>query len=181
MRQKPSVRRMKQIRKKELYKAARLLHIKRVFCLGLPDGGLEKYAAAFLKKTLSLTQKIHPEIIMSFGPDGISGHRDHIAAGIVAKHVAQKIHCPLIVFTLSGRVSKRAKAFLVSRRKNPHYVPFSKIRFVKPNTHISINARIKQRALRAHASQMDDKNAFTGFPAFAVEELLQREHFFVRV
>ena len=114
-------------------------------------------------------------MVLSFGPNGISGHYDHITVGVQAKKIAKKIGARFYAVTLPPKVAKNALAYFRTRRSAGHYA--SDISFQKLSIRVSIDPKVKKRAIRAHLSQMDSKNSFTGFPDFAVRELLKAEYF----
>src|SRR6185369_8424222 len=67
------------IRVKELLKACNILRCKCTEYFEHPDGSLDKMD--FQKLVDEIVQKIDkysPEVILTFGPEGVSGHRDHI-------------------------------------------------------------------------------------------------------
>lgn len=166
---------LKKIRFRELKRSGKIIHLEKIWVLGLPDGGIKKHAAEIYNRSLRLAQKIKPEAILSFGPDGISGHWDHVIMGRIAKKIARKLSLPLFAFTLSPKITSGASMWLKNRRQANWYL--KKISFKKPGFKIHINSQIKKRAIKSHASQMDNQNAFTGFPPFAVKELLKAEYF----
>lgn len=168
---------VKQQRKRELRAASRFLSVSKLYIVGLPDGKISAHKKALLRKGLNVAKRHKPDFILSFGPDGISGHQDHIATGQVARAVARILSVPFVAFALPPRIRKSALGWLKSRRKANHYV--RSLRFGKPNFRAVINANVKKKALRYHRSQMDNMNAFTGFPPYAVKELLKAEYFIV--
>lgn len=94
----------------------------------------------------------------------------------MATKVAKILKIKIYHFTLSNKVSKEAVKWLKVRRKSGRYI--NKIKFRKPKIVVNIDKDIKLKALKIHSSQMDNKNAFTGFPKYAVDELLKKEYFF---
>lgn len=67
------------IRKRELRKAAEQLGIE-VYFLDYPDGGLaRKKSQTLLEMIACWIDLIQPQVILTFGPEGVSGHSDHIA------------------------------------------------------------------------------------------------------
>lgn len=53
--------------------------------LGLPDGDLDRLAAGTLESRIAdIFAEERPDVVMTFGPDGITGHPDHIAVGAAA-------------------------------------------------------------------------------------------------
>ena len=170
-----SVAQLKKVRKRELLAVGRFLHISPIKILGLPDGRLKQHTKVIFSKGVAFIKKYKPEIIVSFGKDGISGHYDHITVGRIAERIAKKLNIPFIAFTIPPKITKNAIKWLKSRRTSKHYR--SMVVYKKPTIKISIDPKVKKRALKLHKSQMDDKNAFTGFPEYVVKELLKAEYF----
>jgi LmbE family N-acetylglucosaminyl deacetylase len=70
------------VRERELAAAAHELGLAEARCLDLPDGGLSRIDGATLVGLASeLLAEIDPDVVITFGPDGFSGHPDHIAVG----------------------------------------------------------------------------------------------------
>jgi LmbE family N-acetylglucosaminyl deacetylase len=168
----------KKIREKELKKAAKLLHIAPVHILGISDGKLRKNKSKIYKRGARYVRQHKPQAIVGFSSDGISGHYDHISVGEVAQRIAKRFKIPFYAFTLPPPIAKNAIKWLKSRRTNPHYA--KTVRYQRPTVRIKIDPTMKKRALRCHKSQMDGTNAFTGFPGYAVKELLKAEYFVVK-
>lgn len=162
-------------RKRELHRACAVLRVERSCVCHVPDGRVAQHVQTFNRAITRSLQRFTPDVVVGFGPCGITGHKDHIAAGEIARAIAKKLHLPFAAAVLSPKLQHDAKRFLASRRRSPHYnnVP----RFVQPNLTFRINATVKRRALRCHASQMDNGKLFTGFPKYVVEGLLKREYF----
>lgn len=67
------------LREAELGRAADALGVRRVRLLGYPDGALpEVDADEAVSRIVSLLRELRPDVVVTFGPDGISGHRDHV-------------------------------------------------------------------------------------------------------
>lgn len=50
--------------------------------LGLPDGGLaDADEAAHVERLVAVVDEVQPDTLLTFGPDGTTGHPDHIAVG----------------------------------------------------------------------------------------------------
>jgi LmbE family N-acetylglucosaminyl deacetylase len=74
------------IRELELRKAAEKLGIE-VYFMGYPDGGLSKTEPGMLLETITTwIGMVEPQLILTFGPEGVSGHPDHV---IISKVVTQ--------------------------------------------------------------------------------------------
>jgi LmbE family N-acetylglucosaminyl deacetylase len=53
--------------------------------LRYPDGGLPGFADELVDRLVVIFREERPDVVMSFGPDGVTGHPDHIAAGEAAE------------------------------------------------------------------------------------------------
>ncbi len=162
-------------RLRELQKACKALAVRQHCVCQVPDGRLQQHRGQFTQAILRASKNFGADMVVSFGPCGITGHVDHIAAGKIGRTIARKLQVPFAAAVLSPTLQRAAKHFLASRRYNPHYLSTS--RFVMPNLTIRINANAKRRALQCHASQMDGGKLFTGFPKYVVQGLLHREYF----
>jgi LmbE family N-acetylglucosaminyl deacetylase len=70
------------MRERELRCACDQLGIKEPYLLDYVDGRLpEADAETMITQILSAVNELRPQILMSFGSDGLSGHPDHIAVG----------------------------------------------------------------------------------------------------
>jgi LmbE family N-acetylglucosaminyl deacetylase len=47
--------------------------------IGLPDGGLQDDDESMIERMVSLVDEIRPDTILTFGPDGMTFHPDHVA------------------------------------------------------------------------------------------------------
>ena len=170
---------LSQIRAQELRRACGILRIHNVVFGNVPDGELHKVKNknAIAKKISAFAKLYRPNTIMSFGPDGVTGHLDHIIMGKLAKQVAKKNKLCFVAFALPPKASQRAHEWLISRRRNPHYISPKKIWYQIPTIKVLIDQKIKRKALLAHKSQLDGKDVFTGFPRFVARELLKAEYF----
>ncbi len=72
-------------RESELRTAAFILGIRSIYFLDYIDGELDKPGIEKIaNKIKKIMQKVKPEVVITFGPDGITGHPDHIAVGKAA-------------------------------------------------------------------------------------------------
>jgi LmbE family N-acetylglucosaminyl deacetylase len=70
------------VREKELNAAGNELGLIETRCLDHPDGGLSAIdSQALVALTSELLHEVDPDVVITFGPDGFSGHPDHIAVG----------------------------------------------------------------------------------------------------
>ncbi len=69
-------------REKELAAAGKELGLTETRCLDHPDGELSSIDDAVMVGIASeLLRELDPDVVITFGPDGFSGHPDHIAVG----------------------------------------------------------------------------------------------------
>lgn len=73
---------LKTVREKELQAAGEALGIAGTRCLDHSDGGLSLLdGPVLLDLAKELIVEFEPDVVITFGPDGFSGHTDHIAVG----------------------------------------------------------------------------------------------------
>lgn len=73
---------LRAVREKELDAAGDELGLTETRCLDHPDGGLSEIDSQVLVGLAAeLLSEIDPDVVITFGPDGFSGHPDHIAVG----------------------------------------------------------------------------------------------------
>jgi len=73
---------LRAVREKELAAAGIELGLTETRCLDHPDGGLSEIDGEILVRLASeLISEVNPDVVITFGPDGFSGHADHIAVG----------------------------------------------------------------------------------------------------
>lgn len=79
-------------REAELRTAAAITGIRKIYFLGYIDGELPKSDTdEITSKVLEIMRQVQPEVVITFGPDGISGHSDHIAIGLAATRAFEKL------------------------------------------------------------------------------------------
>ncbi len=171
----PSERKLKSMRKAECMSACRYLRVVKVTLLDLPDGSVSKHKKKIVSSVKKAAVKFKPDFIISFGSDGLTGHRDHIAVGVSALRAAYALHIPLLIFTLSARVSRTAKQWMLKRQKNPFHA--KEFTHSKPDICVAINPKTKLAALHLYVSQLDNGDPFKHFPKFAKQEFLTKEYF----
>jgi len=167
---------LKKIRKNELLKAAKVLHVNEVFFLGLPDTGVREHAMALYEKSAAIVRKVQPEQILSFGPDGGSGHWDHITAAKVAVKLAKKFKIPLATVTFPRFTLARRRKLFMARRKFGKYATL-KTKHRKSDIKIKINPAIKRKAMSNHKSQFGNRLPFASLPKRVQAKMMSEEHF----
>jgi len=74
------------VRARELVEAAGILGIKEVFFMGFRDGELAKTDMGLLvERAVYAVRRFRPLVLVTFGPDGISGHPDHVRISEVSR------------------------------------------------------------------------------------------------
>ncbi|HCR71073.1 MAG TPA: hypothetical protein DIW23_06485, partial [Anaerolineae bacterium] len=80
--QNPGLKRLGEIRTKELENAASILGMKSLSFLDYTDGDVDQANhAEAINKIVTHIRKIKPQVVVTFAPDGAYGHPDHIAIG----------------------------------------------------------------------------------------------------
>ena len=79
-------------RTKEAQCAADRLGVKKLHIIGLPDGGLASFNVLARLRTAvaAIVDSVQPAAIITFGPEGGTGHPDHRLTGNVATQVVQQ-------------------------------------------------------------------------------------------
>ena len=73
---------LRAVREKELAAAGKELGLTETRCLDYPDGGLAHIdGPSLVGLAAELISEIDPDVVITFGSDGFSGHPDHIAVG----------------------------------------------------------------------------------------------------
>ncbi len=170
---------LKRIRKRELMLVSKKLGVARVKIGNLPDGEVSqsKYKIIFRKKLLAYIESVKPDLILGFGRDGISGHRDHIAAGEIAEKASKKFRIPYLAFCMSPMLQKY-QHHLQNRRKHGVYKNTPPLE--TPDIVIRIDKEHKLNTLCLHKSQHDNGNPFWGLPKSVANAHLRAEYFAVR-
>jgi len=136
--------------------AAGVTGIRDIYLLGYADGDLEKADAGEVAgRVLEIMRKVRPEVVITYGPDGISGHPDHKAIGRAATAAFEtmtesgggprKLYYVTIPESALARIGNENFEGLVTRPDD------------EVTTIIDISGHLdtKIRALAAHSSQQD--------------------------
>ena len=88
-----------QIRTDELASALKLLGIKTHFWLNYPDGGCSTAPSSqAVEQLITIIRDIKPDSILTFGPDGITGHDDHKTVSEWVTSAVDQIKMPITVY-----------------------------------------------------------------------------------
>lgn len=167
---------LKKMRKAELLAAAKILRVDTVLFLGFPDAKVRDHRKKLYEKCLPLAERARPDYILSFGPDGMSAHWDHITVGSVALKVARKLKIPTYAFTVSDEFKRTGRVeTLLGRRKFGSYAGIPKHR--KWNAKVKVEIAVKHRAMRSHRSQFGSSGPFGNLPGKAFSAMFGFEYF----
>jgi LmbE family N-acetylglucosaminyl deacetylase len=136
-----------QQRANELECACRILGLQPPRLLHFPDGGLESTGLVpLLEQVQPFVDQIEPQVMLSFGADGLSGHPDHIMAGRVAAESYHRSERVAALYQLAVPLSQAQR--LRMRQVLP--VPDSEIDL---SVDVGSVWEIKAAAMRCHATQ----------------------------
>lgn len=155
------------LRERELRTAADALGLSDVRFLGWQDGELAKTDEnTAIQQLLSILRAIQPQVVITFGPDGISGHPDHIAVHHWTTAAFDEANLPAKLYYIAP-----SEATL----QGCGVIPTTEITG-GPTVGIDIgDYRVaKVRAAQCHASQ---NPPFPGDPETEAEQLACHEYF----
>jgi LmbE family N-acetylglucosaminyl deacetylase len=169
------------VRERELRSAMSSLCVRDLRFLGYEDGecpGVNPFEAT--ASIIALIDDVRPDIVVTFGPDGITGHPDHVAiskwttAAAIATGHEKLLYATMTEDFVSSREALHTELG-VWMEGEPCSVPDDDIAL-----HVAPTARereLKRRALRAHASQVSPLIELIGDDAFDgwwVDEFFRR-------
>jgi LmbE family N-acetylglucosaminyl deacetylase len=156
------------VREAELRAAAAVLGAVEVRMLGYTDGALEQAPQDEVRRRLRALMITHrPDAVITFGPDGISGHPDHLAIHRLATEAFDAAELP------------DARLYYIAPSEATHQgcgVPPADLLAGGTVAAIDIGAyrEAKVRAIQCHASQ---RPPFSGPPAEEATKLACHEQF----
>jgi LmbE family N-acetylglucosaminyl deacetylase len=90
------------VRERELRCACAALGIQPPILLDYQDGQLsDADPERIVSEILAVVREVHPQIILTYGPDGVSGHPDHIAIGHFATETFHRAGDVVALHTIS--------------------------------------------------------------------------------
>lgn len=157
------------LRERELRMAALTLGIARVQFLGYRDGELSQADPnEVIARLVEAMQKLRPEIVITFGPDGVTGHPDHVAIHHLATRAFRRAELPptsCLYYILPSEATEQGCGVPVFREEAPGLV-------------VSIDVddfRVtKVEAMQCHASQHPP---YPGPPEEEAPKLVCHEYF----
>lgn len=155
-------------REDELIDALSRLGVTNVVVLRLPDGGCAALDPSGPVATIAgLVDDLAPDTVVTFGPDGFTGHGDHraVSAWVSAALSGRRVRRPrLLHAATTPTVASQATDI---QARFPIYEPGLPVTHPEPDlaAHLVLNGRLldaKIQALRAHASQTTHLEAAIG-------------------
>jgi LmbE family N-acetylglucosaminyl deacetylase len=149
------------VREAELRAAAAIMGIRNIYLLGYVDGELYKADINEVSgKIADIMRRVEPEIVITFGPDGISGHSDHITVSKAATKAFEELSeegkgpRKLYYVTIAASALPDADEYGVATRPDEE---------IAIATDISKYFDSKIKALSAHRSQQDARDLIEMF------------------
>jgi LmbE family N-acetylglucosaminyl deacetylase len=135
------------VREAELRCACSVLGIKPPIVLDYADGQLQQAdTETMVMHILSAAYEIDPQVWLSFGPDGLSNHPDHIAAGQWALEAFRRVEGCAALYSVAVPQSLKEKL-------NMHQVQAVPDDVIALGVDISPVWEAKLTAMRCHATQ----------------------------
>ena len=158
------------VRKRELRCACTALGIQPPHLLDYVDGHLQEAdAETMIAQILSVVNEIKPQVLLSFGPDGLSGHPDHIAVGQCAAEAFRRAEEIAALYTVAVPQSLAQKLDM----RQIHSVPDDEIALT---VDVSSVWETKMAAMRCHATQLSSSPMMSA-PAERQRLFFGREYF----
>jgi LmbE family N-acetylglucosaminyl deacetylase len=155
---------LRDIREAELRAAAKRLGLCWVRLLDHPDGAVAADAAKVTADVAAAVDSFHPDVLLVFDPNGITGHPDHQAATRAAVAVGRRHDIDVVAWSLPASVTD-----VMADEGMPMFVgiPDAAVQVT-----VAVDRATQLEAVREHPSQ-----AVPGSPLWRRLELLgDREH-----
>ena len=155
------------IREAELRASAQVLGVSRLEFLDYVDGEFDQAdEAQVITKLLAIFRKENPAVVITFGPDGISGHPDHLATHRFVTRAFERAH-------LAGRLFYLMPSEATQQGCS---IPPTEEIAGGPDATIDVSAYLvtKVRAMQSHTSQ---DPPYPGDPAEEAGRLTCHEYF----
>lgn len=158
------------VREQELGSACAALGIQPPRLLDYADGHLEAAdSETMIAHILSVVNKIKPQVLLSFGLDGLSGHPDHIAVGQWAAKAFRRAETVAVLYTVAVPQSLAQKLDM----RQIHSVPDKDIALT---VDVSSVWETKLAAMRCHATQSSSSPMMSA-PAERQRQFFGHEYF----
>jgi LmbE family N-acetylglucosaminyl deacetylase len=160
-------------REAELKDAAAVIGIRNIYFLGYIDGEVKKVTRIEIQdKILKIMRKLDPEVVITFGPDGITGHPDHIAIGKAATHAFKSLY--------HQNKSRRKLYYVTLVRSN---FRDSRLATRPDNQVISFDIgeyfETKIKAIEMHRSQQDARDFLEELESSEISNDMKKEYLYL--
>lgn len=136
------------MREHELRDACAALGIKPPILLDYQDGHLaEADSETIIAEILAVMADVRPQVIITFGPDGLSGHPDHIAIGEFAAEAYRCSEYASALYTLAVPQSLADALGMAQLHTLPDAV-------ITLSIDVSETWEVKLKAIHCHATQL---------------------------
>jgi LmbE family N-acetylglucosaminyl deacetylase len=171
------------VRAAELDRAARMLGLDWATCLTYPDGELPwvDHAAA-AAELADLLARLVPDVVLTFGEDGLYGHPDHTATAEIVARAIGRLDRPAALYHAAwptGLVAELTAS--AAERGLPHALwgldpeAFGGDRVASVGIDIRTVLGQKLAALRTHRTQLGADHLLTALPLDLAERFLATE------
>jgi LmbE family N-acetylglucosaminyl deacetylase len=158
------------VRERELRCACAALGIQPPHLLDYPDGHLQEAdAEKMIARVLSVVREIEPQVMLSFGLDGLSGHSDHVAVGQWAGEALCRAEGVVALYTIAVPQS-------LARKLDMHQVHPVADESIALSVDVSPVWETKLAAMRCHATQVSSSPMMSA-PAERQRLFFGREYF----
>jgi N-acetyl-1-D-myo-inositol-2-amino-2-deoxy-alpha-D-glucopyranoside deacetylase len=178
------------VRRAELHQAAERLGLDEVILLDHPDGSLNGVEPALFKHEIVLAiRHVRPDLVITFGADGLYWHPDHI---FLHERVTDAVDAlgpaapALFYVVFPAGLMRRVVETAQANPGTPDGISLWTIDAdafgayaAEPTLEVDATAFASRKidALRCHRSQIDEHSPFTWLTREQAEALLGREHF----
>lgn len=149
-----TTRKLSDIRRDEYRNAAKILGIKKCYCLKFGDGTLSNNLYhKIASKIEKILEKLNPDTLITYEPKGVSGHIDHIAVSMITTFVFKRNKNIKTLMYYCIRDTRREKYL------DDYFIYFPegyKIQDLDMESDISKTLKQKIEAIKAHRSQKKD-------------------------
>lgn len=168
------------LRRAELVHAATLLGVAKLSILSFQDGSLQDHALELTDKLVVAAMEFSPDYVVGFGPDGFTGHADHVAAHEAAVRVSSVLGVPYAAFALPPEpLRSQLCDVLYRKRKFGSYVDGTE--FQEPTHVVAVDKESKLAVIRCHKTQLAGLDPYRIFTEELAEHMLQYEYFRIGV
>lgn len=155
------------VRVNELYAACDVLGVLTVILKDLPDSKLIDSRTGVETEVFQAINTKKPDLVVTYGPDGLTGHPDHIVTSEIILKVCKALNISLLFFT----PNKLQKRYITNNAVNLA---------VESNIKVSNFGNIvKARAIFCHKSQLDMLSGFQRFGLYLIMMFMPEEYHIV--